>query len=108
LIRHAMRDAIICVCSRYPFAIDVWVLLPDHLYSIWALPKCDTDFSARWRLIKTCVTKACDQRCAYPAFLTARRTAKNAAPFGNTDIGSIFYMMTRILNTTWIICISIR
>jgi len=100
LIRHAMRDAIICVRSRYAFAIDVWVLLPDHLHSIWTLPKCDTDFSVCWRLIKTRVTKACDQRFAYPAFLTAHRTAKNAAPFGNTAIGSIFYMVMRILNTT--------
>ena len=38
---------------RYPFRIDAFVVLPDHLHAIWTLPEGDADFSTRWRLIKT-------------------------------------------------------
>lgn len=30
--------------SRHPFTIDAWVLLPDHLHCIWALPPGDADY----------------------------------------------------------------
>ena len=38
--------------NRWPFQIDAWVLLPDHLHCIWTLPLDDTDFSRRWGWIK--------------------------------------------------------
>jgi REP element-mobilizing transposase RayT len=36
------------------------VLLPDHLHCIWTLPPQDYDYATRWRLIKTFVTKSCE------------------------------------------------
>ncbi|MEZ6054091.1 MAG: hypothetical protein R3C02_22285 [Planctomycetaceae bacterium] len=36
-----------------PFDITAIVLLPDHLHVVWELPEGDTDYSTRWRLIKT-------------------------------------------------------
>ena len=33
------------------------VVLPDHLHCIWTLPPAGADYPARWRLIKTWVTK---------------------------------------------------
>jgi putative transposase len=33
--------------------IDAFVVLPDHLHTVWTLPPDDNDFSTRWRLIKT-------------------------------------------------------
>lgn len=75
-IRRALRQAIVDVRTRYPFDINAWVLLPDHLHTIWALPEADADFANRWRLIKTRVTKACGQWYTQPEFLTARRKAK--------------------------------
>ena len=44
-IRGALREAIESVRARRPFAIDAWVLLPDHLHCIWTLPQEDADFS---------------------------------------------------------------
>jgi len=44
-------------CTR-PFAIDAWVVLPDHLHCVWTLPPGDDDFSTRWRLIKTIFSRA--------------------------------------------------
>jgi len=32
--------------------IDAFVVLPDHLHTIWSLRPDDSDFSTRWRLIK--------------------------------------------------------
>lgn len=49
LLRGAMRY----VMKRHPFSIDAMVVLPDHLHCIWRLPDTDSDFSMRWRLIKT-------------------------------------------------------
>lgn len=55
----ALRDAIKKVRERHPFYIDAWVLLPDHLHTIWTLPEGDSDFSLRWNLIKRYVTRSC-------------------------------------------------
>ena len=56
VVRFALREAITKVRLERPFQIDGWVLLPDHLHAIWTLPEGDTDFSTRWRLIKSAVT----------------------------------------------------
>lgn len=40
------------VKAKYPFHIDGWVVLPEHLHAIWTLPADDCDYSLRWRLIK--------------------------------------------------------
>ncbi|MES2352898.1 MAG: transposase [Pseudomonadota bacterium] len=58
LVRHALRDAIETVRLTRPFAIDAWVLLPDHLHCIWTLPDNDADFSTRWMMIKRRVSLA--------------------------------------------------
>lgn len=50
--RKFLRQAIQETQKKYPFQIDAWVLLEDHLHCIWKLPDSKTDFSIRWRLIK--------------------------------------------------------
>jgi putative transposase len=45
------------VQEQYPFPIDAWVLLPDHLHTVWTLPDIDTDYSRRWGLIKAKFSK---------------------------------------------------
>ena len=47
-----MRQVIDEVRRQYPFFVDAWVLLPDHLHCLWTLPEGDEDFSKRWGLIK--------------------------------------------------------
>jgi len=49
----ALREATRWTLRRYPFRIDAFVVLPEHLHAIWTLPPGDTDFSTRWRMIKT-------------------------------------------------------
>lgn len=58
-IRTVLREAIAEVTTRHPFAVDAWVLLPDHLHCIRTLPSGDADFATRWALIKRRVSQAC-------------------------------------------------
>ena len=39
--------------QKHPFRIHAIVLLPDHLHALWELPVGDSDYSTRWRLIKS-------------------------------------------------------
>ena len=48
-----MRETVRRVRERYPFRIDAWVILPDHLHCVWTLPPGNANFSTRWRLIKS-------------------------------------------------------
>ncbi len=52
-----LRAAITQVRQTYPFTIEAFVLLPNHLHCIWTLPEGDSDYATRWRLIKSYVTK---------------------------------------------------
>jgi putative transposase len=75
-VRAALHAAIERVRSTRPFEIDGWVLLPDHLHAIWTLPENDADFSTRWRLIKTYVTRACGPAYFRADLRTDHRSAK--------------------------------
>lgn len=46
-VRNALRDANQLTRENYPFVIEAWVLLPDHLHCIWKLPPGDADHSTR-------------------------------------------------------------
>jgi len=73
LSRRALREAITTVRKNYPFTIDAWVLLPDHLHCIWTLPQGDNDYATRWRLIKSFVTKRIATQLNLDKPLTASR-----------------------------------
>ncbi|WP_231950122.1 REP-associated tyrosine transposase [Legionella lansingensis] len=52
-----LRNAIHSVKNEHPFAIKAYVILPDHLHTIWQLPTNDQDYSLRWKKIKTLFSK---------------------------------------------------
>jgi len=52
-----LREAVRTVRHDWPFHIDAWVVLPDHIHVVWTLPEGDRDFSTRWRLIKSCFSR---------------------------------------------------
>ena len=60
LVEHIalLRQAVSTTRQRLPFTIDAFVVTPDHLHAVWTLPPGDSDFSTRWRLIKTSFAKA--------------------------------------------------
>ena len=55
--RDCLRKAWRVVQNKRPFQTIAFCLLPDHLHCIWKMPDNDSDFSIRWRLIKTLFTK---------------------------------------------------
>jgi putative transposase len=54
LVRHidALREAVRRTRRERPFAIDAWVVLPEHMHCILTLPEADDDFSNRIKAIK--------------------------------------------------------
>jgi putative transposase len=42
-----LRESISKVRQTLLFRIDAWVLLPDHLHTIWTLPDDDARYAAR-------------------------------------------------------------
>jgi putative transposase len=56
--RAALREAVARTRTHHPFSIDAWVLLPDHLHTIWTLPEDDGNFSLRWNMVKQLTSKA--------------------------------------------------
>ncbi len=56
--RTALRDAFRQVRQWRPFNVVAIVLLPDHLRTVWELPPGDSDYTTRWRQIKTLATRA--------------------------------------------------
>jgi putative transposase len=54
----ALRTAFSQTRAERGFTIDAMVVLPEHLHAIWTLPDNDSDFSTRWRLIKSRFSRA--------------------------------------------------
>jgi putative transposase len=68
-----LKNIIAEVQNDYPFTLDAWVLLPDHLYCLWTLPSGDVDYPKRWGLIKAKFTKTIFQDEGMSALLTGSR-----------------------------------
>jgi putative transposase len=60
LVDHiaSLRQSVAQTRRKYPFDIDAFVVLPDHIHAIWTLPSGDADFSTRWRHIKMAFAKS--------------------------------------------------
>ena len=55
--RNVLRKVLHEIKQIRPFQIEAWVLLPDHIHTIWKLPDDDRDYSMRWGWIKKEFTK---------------------------------------------------
>jgi putative transposase len=75
----ALRQAIIEVRAMLTFESIAWVLLPDHLHTIWRLPETDADFSLRWSLIKQRVTRQCADRMVAARVNRSRQKRREGA-----------------------------
>jgi putative transposase len=67
-----LREAVATTRQGHPFTIDAFVVLPDHLHAVWTLPPGDSDFSTRWRLIKSRFAKALPKQERLSAVRKAR------------------------------------
>lgn len=67
------------VRKYHPFKVDAWVLLPDHMHCIWTMPENDSDFSTRWRLIKTAFSKR-SENIFHKTYESTSRIKRNELP----------------------------
>jgi putative transposase len=74
LVEHiaTLRLAVANTQRDFPFTIDAFVVLPDHLHAVWTLPAGDADFSTRWRLIKSRFARALPKQERLSAVQVAR------------------------------------
>jgi putative transposase len=77
--RATLRLAIDDVRKRLPFQSIAWVLLPDHLHTVWKLPEADANFSLRWSLIKQSVTRQCAERTLDAPISRSRQRRREGA-----------------------------
>lgn len=54
---NLLRNAFRYTMEHRPFTIVASVILPEHMHFIWRLPAEVSDFSTRWRLIKSTFTR---------------------------------------------------
>ena len=82
-----LNDSINYTSLRMPFEIVAYVILPDHLHYLWTLPENDSDFSTRWRLIKSRFTRTFANHS--PSSEVESRRKKGEKTSGSDDFGSI-------------------
>ncbi|MGZ5056128.1 MAG: REP-associated tyrosine transposase [Methylobacter sp.] len=80
-VRVALREAVKTVQSHHPFTIDAWVLLPDHLHTIWTLPPGDANYAMRWSSIKRRVSLACAELYHRTDWMTASKRKHRESTF---------------------------
>ena len=108
LIRNIdpLRQTVKKVRGKYPFHIDAWVVLPDHIHCVWTLPPNDADFSNRWRLIKSGFSRAMSNT-EYRSKVRIKNGERGIYPqgtSGNDITGNIASAMIWIIKSMWIMC----
>jgi putative transposase len=68
-----LRAAYAATLRDRPVRTEAIVVLPDHLHAIWTLPEGESDFSTRWRLIKSRFTRRLDRTGPRSASKQAKR-----------------------------------
>ncbi|MDZ4311725.1 MAG: transposase [Cypionkella sp.] len=63
-----LRQAVRVTRADAPFDILAWVVLPDHLHTIWKLPTGDDDAQGRWRRIKARFSASLPRSAYRPQF----------------------------------------
>lgn len=76
VVRQALREGIERTRQTLPFKIEAWVLLPDHLHTIWTLPPEDNNYAARWAIMKRQVSRRCERQFSNPKELSDSRQSR--------------------------------
>ncbi len=74
--REILHNVVERVRLMYPFFINAWVLLPEHMHCIWRLPEGDADFSIRWNLIKSGFSKQTKDMLHRPEWMNASKNKR--------------------------------
>jgi len=83
---------------RHPFEIDAMVVMPDHLHCIWTLPQGDSDFSMRWRLIKSYFSRKCQKPVGWVEQSETQQKVPSRLKRRNKMSGSVVFWKHLIRN----------
>jgi len=72
-VYSALKQGIRVVKDRFPFTIEAFVLLPDHLHCIWTLPEGDADYAKRWNIIKRLTSQRARHLIVQPTTASRRK-----------------------------------
>ncbi|WP_413164161.1 REP-associated tyrosine transposase [Capilliphycus salinus ALCB114379] len=78
--RETLRKGFQKLQILYPFSLDAIVLLPDHFHCILTLPDNDSNYTVRWRYLKSFVSRSCGHKLPILAELSVsgkKRHEKN-------------------------------
>ena len=81
IVLQALRQGIQRTRQTLPFKIEGWVLLPDHLHTIWTLPSDDDNYAARWGIIKRQVSKLHSSQWNNPEQISDSRSKRQESSF---------------------------
>lgn len=56
---NLLRSVYASVNAQHPILCRAMVVLPEHIHAVWTLPEGDSDFSTRWRKIKSLFSNFC-------------------------------------------------
>jgi putative transposase len=99
-----LREAVRAVRAKWPFHIDAWVVLPEHMHCLWTMPEDDSDFPRRWQEIKISFAKSLPK--IEPR--SARMVRRRERGFGNAATGNTRFATTAITQSIWTMFTSIR
>ena len=85
ILRESFRECM----NEKPFTIEAIVVLPEHIHCIWKLPAHDSDYSARWKAIKSSFTKKYINRIGKPTVKPTESMQKKVKrAYGRDDSGN--------------------
>lgn len=79
-----LKDAINTEKNELPFTIKAYVILPDHLHTIWQLPPDDTNYSLRWKKFKLFFQKVLKNQVMFYINQNIMNSIYGKEDFGNT------------------------
>ncbi len=88
MARKCLHEAMEIVRIKRPMELVAFVLLPEHIHTVWTLPQGDAGYPMRWKRIKEEFTRAYLTRggTEVPPSLSRQRRASGV--FGSGDTGN--------------------
>ena len=88
MARKCLHEAMEIVRIKRPMELVAFVLLPEHIHTVWTLPQGDAGYPMRWKRIKEEFTRAYLTRGGTEVPPSLSRSARASGVFGSGDTGN--------------------
>lgn len=80
----ALQFAVLAVQKRWPFYLDAWVVLPDHIHAVLTLPQRDDRINPRLQAIRLRFARAAGIEDGLRKIRITRRPIDDLVDYGNS------------------------